>query len=190
MAVSYKLFLSFLVFLALIGAARASVAPQPPSPFLSSLPQAEASRVLTHPHLLTEAELYLSTCQFQKTKGELRLCRLNQADFVVDYIDAFYNHISAQENLSFLFSGAQGSSDDLLGLRPSKIQGCAWALATINSGGPMVGAADEVDVKSDCDRLPVSSMAAANARASVLVAEIHAHIFSGTHGITVADKFP
>lgn len=186
---SHRFFLSLLILSVSVGVGRASVAPEPSARFLSALPQAEASRVLSHPHLLAESELYLGTCRFQKTKDHVRSCRSNQANFVVDYVDAFYNHISAQENLAFLFSGAQGDPTDLIGLQSNKLRGCAWALATLNSSGPLVGPVDGLDAKTDCRRLSPSILAAAKARASLLIAQIHEHVLSGTHGVTMLDKF-
>ncbi|OYV89688.1 MAG: hypothetical protein B7Z57_11720 [Acidiphilium sp. 37-60-79] len=178
------------LFVLPISRAESAPAPHPTMPFLFSLSKGETTRVLAHPHLLAEAEMYLNACRFQKGQSALMLCHNNQSDFVVDYIDAFYNHITAQENLAYLFSGAQGDSLDLLGIAPNPIQGCAWALAIVGSGGPMVGWTDTVDAKSDCRRLSAMSRTAAEARASELVREIHIHLSSGTHGVTIIDKFP
>jgi hypothetical protein len=146
--------------------------------------------ILAHPKLLAEAQLYLVSCQFQTGKDAVMSCHNNQMQFVEDYIDAFYNHHTAQQNVAFDLDGEGGDTMPFPGVRVSHLQGCAWRLAIVGSGGPLVSQMDTRSIRPVCSALSHLDQMAAQRRAQEIDREISAHISNGSTPITNSDSFP
>ncbi|MDD2875742.1 MAG: hypothetical protein PHT60_00780 [Acidiphilium sp.] len=146
--------------------------------------------ILAHPKLLAEAQLYLVSCQFQTGADAVRACHNNQMQFVEDYIDAFYNHHTAQQNVAFDLDGEGGNTMPFPGVQVSHLQGCAWRLAIVGSGGPLVSQMDTTGIHDVCSPLSHLDQLAAERRAQEIDREILVHLSNGSSPITNADSFP
>jgi len=142
--------------------------------------------IKAHPDLYNEAKLYLTAC-VSKDPDEIQGCYSNQRNFVMDYIYAFYDEHMSQQNVAYLLSGellepvespkaAMMNRITQEGIAPNPVQGCAWRLAILGSGGPQVDDTDTLSMQEDCGNLNAADQIAAKARASVLIHEIALHL--------------
>jgi hypothetical protein len=166
----------------------------PDSIFHGAAPQV-LGEVKAHADLVREAELYLTVCA-SKDPDEVQGCESNQYNFVMDYVYAFYNEHMSQSNVAYLLSGellepvedpkaAEESLASQAGIIPHPIQGCAWRLAILGSGGPEVDDTDNDSAQEDCRKLSSVDQAAAQARANVLIKEISVHLARGDRPVDI-----
>lgn len=146
-------------------------------------------KLLKHPNLVHEATLYLTSCRLQSSKDDIDYCRYNRIRFLVEYVDAFYNHITAQENVAFDLAGDGGTSMPMPGIWPNHVQSCAWRLAILGSGGPGVGSDDETFARGDCSGLSVALRHVAEARAAAIAREIRKHLADGSSAVSMDDTY-
>jgi len=143
---------------------------------------------MKHPKLVKEGELYLLPCRFSKTKDKKQICESNRIDFLINYVDAFYNHITAQQNVAFELGGDGGTLMPMPGILINHLQSCAWRLAILSSGGPAVDSSDLVYARGDCNQISPDLRVAAAARAKAIDREISHTISDGSSPIFTADE--
>jgi hypothetical protein len=149
------------------------------------------SVVKAHHDLVNDAEQHIYFCT---KKSERRDCSINQYQFILDYVAAFYNDHNSQKNVEFDFSeqaSGFGYTVDLSaptpGILPNPIQSCAWSLAIMQSGGSGVEPTDSNEVDINCNGLSEDARDAATARSRVIDQEILAHIAKGDDPSAVID---
>jgi len=150
-------------------------------------PQAIAI-VKAHQKLALSATKHLSYC----TKGELDpdqqpwRCALDQYDFVLDYIRAFYGYPRSQFDLALILTGSgpmlPPRSYVQPGVHRDPIEGCAWSFVLASTDAP-----EPITPYIACAGLDDADANTAFARSKVLAAAIAAHL---AHGDKPPDIFP
>lgn len=148
----------------------------------------QKKELLKHPKLVKEGELYLLPCRSLDTKDDIQICKSNRIDFLINYVDAFYNHIVAQQNVAFDLGGDGGTSMPMSGILINHLQSCAWRLAILSSGGPAVDSSDLVYARGDCSHISPDLRVAAAARAKAIDRQIAHTISDGSSPIFTSDE--
>ncbi len=78
-----------------------------------------------------------------------------------------------------------------VGVSPDPVWGCAWAIATLTSGGSQVDSGDLTEYKIDCESLSSDDQGQAFGIATgVLTPRIHDRMAHGTIPYDLVDEYP
>lgn len=145
--------------------------------------------MLGHPRLLSEGAENLTNCGGAR-KQDVKFCRVQQEEFLINYIDAFYNHITAQHNVAFLIGGDGGSTMPSYAVQINHLQACAWRVAILGSGGSQVSIADKWSAQAACGGLGQVGFASAVTRAKAIDQQISVYTTNGTQPADMSDAAP
>lgn len=145
--------------------------------------------LLAHPRLLAEGVEDLTNC-LGAPKDGVRYCHVQQEEFLVDYVDAFYNHITAQQNVAFLIGGDGGTTMPSYAVQINHLQACAWRIAILGSGGSQVSIGDKWSAEAACSHVGKIAYRAAVIRAKVIDRQIATYTTNGTKPIDMGDAAP
>lgn len=145
--------------------------------------------LLAHPRLFAEGAENLTNC-LGAPKGSVGFCRVQQEEFLVDYVDAFYNHITAQQNVAFLIGGDGGTTMPSYAVQVNHLQACAWRIAILGSGGAQVSIGDKWSAESACRGIGKIAYGAAVQRAKTIDGQIETYMNDGSKPIDMVDAAP
>lgn len=94
------------------------------------------------------------------------LCRYEQLKAVNEWKSAYQGDYGAQRNVAFCLStGCEG-------LRPDRVQGCAWRMVIVDAADPEMGEGDTMNAETECGRLSPTARTAAASHAARISAVI------------------